>query len=680
MTRKTKNNPHIKSISRGIKLLTLIIKAVIPLLLGRNCELSKIFCCYQRYSESLLKEITNRGPKFAAQQFKQYKRIAQAVALKTSFDPIPWTSSNKKGIPKVLMPLVPLLNGGDNEKRIGLTICNIVSLIHLKPELDLGAIMDPGPSLDEAFSLDFQSFLKGLKYLPKEPYTIESNDITTSSFFSSKMGPNGQAVINSHLDALALSKNENVMWAVMRMLKVSNPELARLLSKMIDIFQDVKIEGDLHLSKIAMIAEGGGKTRNIAILDFFSQNALKPIHSRVMNLLKTIPSDATYNQEDGFKRGMRLANLSGYCASYDLSSATDRFPLQLQVDVVRCLFGSLVAKDWSCILRDRDFYEPSSKMSGIRWARGQPLGALSSWGVFTLTHHSIVRYCAKDVNFENYQILGDDIMIFDPVVSKEYLRVMTECLSVKINTQKSYVASAKPVFGEFAKRIFIADREISGIPIDMLLSAAKSIYLIPELLAFMTRRYDTTFPGAELYTPEFFSYLSVKGKFHLSVFLGFKQTLGAQMGYPWCMLGKTPDAIKNLYLEYHLTRLEGKVQKLWKDSLKSRDRNLEKWVHSVKSLRGGPASELVSSCIRQRLHPIYYMSKSLIEGFYAQQQLILDIKDGIIDITDLEKRFVVDTSMRPIFEDIKILREKSQGSASLQMYYRCINELGVRNK
>jgi hypothetical protein len=79
------------------------------------------------------------------------------------------------------MPLVPLLNGGDNEKRIGLTVCNIVSLIHLKPELDLGSITDPGPSLDEAFSLDFQSFLKGLKYLPKEPYTIESNDITTSS-------------------------------------------------------------------------------------------------------------------------------------------------------------------------------------------------------------------------------------------------------------------------------------------------------------------------------------------------------------------------------------------------------------------------------------------------------------------------------------------------------------------
>jgi hypothetical protein len=75
-------------------------------------------------------------------------------------------------------------------------------------------------------------------------------------------------------------------------------------------------------------------------------------------------------------------------------------------------------------------------------------------------------------------------MILDPVVSKEYLRVMTECLFAKINTQKSYVASAKPVFGEFAKCIFIADREISGVPIDMLLSATKSIYLIPEPFSF----------------------------------------------------------------------------------------------------------------------------------------------------------------------------------------------------
>lgn len=54
---------------------------------------------------------------------------------------------------------------------------------------------------------------------------------------------------------------------------------------------------------------------------------------------------------------------------------------------------------------------------------GQPLGYLSSWPLFSLCHHFLVRCAAEDVypgrRFLDYALLGDDIVIGD---LKGYLR------------------------------------------------------------------------------------------------------------------------------------------------------------------------------------------------------------------------------------------------------------------
>jgi hypothetical protein len=678
MTRPNKLNPISLSLLKGIKSSILIVKAVIPLLIGERNEQLTVLSCYQNYCDQLIKEINNRGPKFAVTRFKQYKRIGESLALGINFDPLPWTKSNKRGIPKVLVPLAYLLEGTCNQKRIGLTILNTVRLLHLQPILDLEAITAPGNPVRAEFRSEFETFLKGLEFLPGNKYTIEQRSLSSSGFFSSKMGPNGPAVIYSHLDALALSRSESVYWAVIRMLKVSNPDLARLLDTMIQKMSPIK-DSPAILSKISMISEGAGKTRNIAILDFFSQNALKPIHDIVMSVLKTIDGDSTYSQEDGFRRGMRLAQLSGYCASFDLSSATDRFPLSLQVDVVTQLFGRLVGKDWCSVISDRDFYEPSTKKSGIRWSVGQPLGALSSWGVFTLAHHSIVRFCAGDPNFTNYQILGDDVMIFDKRVSEKYQEVMEKELSVKINLSKSFIATHAPVFGEFAKRIFLKDKELSGISPDLLVQCSKTIYMIPELLRVIRERWEITIPGAELYAPESFSHLSVKGRFHLSIFLGFKQALGALSGYPWCLLGIDAEKVKELYLNQLLTRLDKQVQSIWSDKLSYREKLFNKVIDQIKVESGGLASELVSNCVKQRHHPIYYAANHFLEGFYAQQDEILNIKDGLVEIKNIEKRFVIDPSLKPIFLNRKVQIEKLQGGLSLELYYSLLSKSKTAN-
>ncbi|TCZ49333.1 hypothetical protein EXY23_27460 [Roseicella aquatilis] len=50
-----------------------------------------------------------------------------------------------------------------------------------------------------------------------------------------------------------------------------------------------------------------------------------------MNVLRNIPMDGTYNQLAPLKRIMHLSQFR----SFDLSSATDRFPLSVQGEIIR---------------------------------------------------------------------------------------------------------------------------------------------------------------------------------------------------------------------------------------------------------------------------------------------------------------------------------------------------------
>jgi hypothetical protein len=48
--------------------------------------------------------------------------------------------------------------------------------------------------------------------------------------------------------------------------------------------------------KLTAFSDKEGKTRVIAILDFFSQSVLKPLHLYLFNFLKKIDQDCTFDQ------------------------------------------------------------------------------------------------------------------------------------------------------------------------------------------------------------------------------------------------------------------------------------------------------------------------------------------------------------------------------------------------
>lgn len=93
--------------------------------------------------------------------------------------------------------------------------------------------------------------------------------------------------------------------------------------------------------RISRIPDKEGKTRVIAIVNFWSQQALKPLHDSCERVLRCLPWDCTFSQGN-FKGLLTLETDSNY-HSFDLKDATDRFPRFLQRAVVEALWGSDVA-------------------------------------------------------------------------------------------------------------------------------------------------------------------------------------------------------------------------------------------------------------------------------------------------------------------------------------------------
>lgn len=235
------------------------------------------------------------------------------------------------------------------------------------------------------------------------------------------------------------------------------------------------------LGRLHAIEEPAGKVRIVAICDYFTQLACKPIHQHLFEILKGIKTDATFDQsgrvEEYFAR-----NFSPHW-SFDLKAATDTIPLALYLEVLTPLLQQKgedikVARDrtvlWSKILTDRDFLAPDASRF-VRYRTGQPMGALSSWASMAIVHHCLVQFAAYKARdkllqwYESYLVLGDDIDVAElAAVAKWYQDLCAE-FHIKIGLLKS-LQSNKNCF-EFANRRFSPIGDISPISFKEELSA-----------------------------------------------------------------------------------------------------------------------------------------------------------------------------------------------------------------
>jgi hypothetical protein len=244
-----------------------------------------------------------------------------------------------------------------------------------------------------------------------------------------------------------------------------------------------------YLGKLGLKEEAAGKIRVFAMVDAWTQWVLHPFHEVIFDILRNIPMDGTFAQHEPLKR---LANAKELY-SLDLTAATDRLPLSLQKSLLGAIFGFEFAGYWANLLTYRtyrlhakNFATDGKDYVDVRYAVGQPMGALSSWASLALTHHFIVQAAAwhagfaKDRLYTNYAVLGDDIVIADHKVMTQYL-VFMESLGVDIGLHKSLL-SPQGLALEFAKRTIYKGVDVSPVPIKEFYSASRHLGSFVEFL------------------------------------------------------------------------------------------------------------------------------------------------------------------------------------------------------
>lgn len=468
-TRKTMS--YIK-FQRTRKALVTAIKA------STNLSLDNESAKYFKWFDN---QIKGRGTKGALTRFKQVHHVATNYFLRQPKLPeYEYLAVDNDGFPKCIKYLKKY-NRTPQGIQAALSLLAYYRVIKLPADPDFSTITKDGGQPGDVLLSEI---------VDNTPDTWKFKSHTLSEpkpLFRSKRGPNGHATYASVLDFHALLDDEKLHHALETYLENANGEiLLDLMEELSDNLSDIERKKLTH-SKISIKREGGGKSRPFAITDYWTQTALKPLHNRIFKILNNIPQDCTFNQEIGIPIIKSWTETSKEIHCFDLRAATDRWPLILQIRLLeRLTSNSTFAEAWGELMTNRSY---RYKRRSYRWQQGQPLGSLSSWSIFTLSHHLVMRtayrrakYIDKTIKL-TYYILGDDVIINGDLLASCYKEILTD-LFVEIQDLKTIQGSS----AEFIKRHFFKGTEVSAIPINLIASTCSDPLLINSLVDLVLRR------------------------------------------------------------------------------------------------------------------------------------------------------------------------------------------------
>jgi len=437
---------------------------------------------YFRYCE-VAHRLESCGKLDASKRLKAIYGIALRYSAGLSFKPLEWTKSDKMGFPSCIHMMKPYLKGTPDQKRAALTILQLYKLINCEGKPSLSSITDVYMGEKEPKWLP--KFVETAAMLfPASQLPRRLKSMKASLHISGKNGPNGPMVGTAHVDRKSIC-GTNIESSVKKMSLLERPfnnDLDSLLFEtQIACFDEFKHprRRPTH-SRLRVKHEPGGKARVFAIVDIFSQSALKPFHEFLMRWLKRRKTDGTSDHSKAAKQSAEWTK-DPNCKiwSFDLTTATDRFPLFLTEIVMKQVFGEEIQKLWSDIIQNREFLTPDEK-EYVKFNAGQPLGALSSWAAFAVTHHILLLTAArlegKSISFRDYRIIGDDIVIAKHAsVAQRYIQMMSD-LSVPFSSEKSVLPEQCNGGNacELAKRLFVDGTEITPVPPEAILDGLAS--------------------------------------------------------------------------------------------------------------------------------------------------------------------------------------------------------------
>lgn len=310
---------------------------------------------------------------------------------------------------------------------------------------------------------------------------------------------------DSLVESIRILGGELLSQKIQELLRVL-PDLAELPLSVLSIWGPNRV-----FRRIEGIQDKEGKTRVIAMLDFWSQTALRPLHLFIFDLLREIPQDMTFSQ-GSFVEKVSTWGEGVTLYSVDLSSATDRFPIDLIADVLRGHFPQKYVAAWVDVMVGYPFRSPDG--SDVTYSVGNPMGAYSSWSSFALAHHFVMFWCCEELGQpwrrSKYVILGDDVLIGDVLLGDLY-RSKILSLGIGISEHKSYTT---PHLCEFAKRYLYRGEEVSPFPLSSVIGNLEDVSLLVSALQSEERKGLVTRSGI----PD--------GVEKLSRFLGHRRSLG----------------------------------------------------------------------------------------------------------------------------------------------------------
>jgi hypothetical protein len=422
-----------------------------------------------------------------------------------------------------------------------LSCLNFTRLMIGRAEPDIANIIGISTcDIDSALDINFPpKLLNQFKNLlrrntPKRKYKkiwSEGKELNTSfcQFHASgKKGPTGlQSLVSVTLDGINLPTSLVDSIEVIGGSELgSKLKLVRENSEIYAKHLKQPLVGKPIFRKLNYIADKEGKTRVIAAGDYWSQTALRTLHSNIYDLLAVLPNDQTFNQGEGLEHLLsKYPDQTFY--SFDLSAFTDRFPIKLIKKFVTVCAGEEISSAWHNIMVGYPFVynDPNGETASITYEVGNPMGFYTSWGLSTMCHHLVLYACCKKlkINFITapYKLLGDDIVIFNDDLAREYQKLIN-ILGVEINFSKSFISKG---YFEFAKRIFIPGKEISPFPLGSVNDSIKSITCLIEMI-YSARRKGFDIPDPN-HTALTFSKLFFRGnkKFLLRLEKGIKRAI-----------------------------------------------------------------------------------------------------------------------------------------------------------
>jgi hypothetical protein len=406
---------------------------------------------------------------------------------------------NSKGLPKIFEDFEQLCSGAECQRFLLTLLTTSRCLKPFKGEIipiDFSSIVNEFTGTSKV--LDPGTIRNTLKSMHVTPRKIPKFSLD-NLFLVTKAGPHGPSTLTSYKSTSCFNEMN-----IQGLIGLTCMEGIEWLNSLIDkcrkynyIFcPTAPMAGNKGTRRLSIVKDPECKMRVIAIFDWVSQIFLNGVAKQIYSDLKKIPSDRTFSQDPEFKHIQYSTKRPFY--SIDLTAATDRFPIEFQQQILTMLYGKSVSEAWGKTMVGNEFYFPTLG-DHVRYAVGQPMGARSSWAVFALSHHVLIRYAARLLglkNFHHYILLGDDVVINHHGVAMQYLRLL-KILGVDTSTSKTHISRERY---EFAKRWYSVNLgEVTGFPLRGLVENFTNIHIVYMMFFdYFTLKGNTYLPKSDL--------------------------------------------------------------------------------------------------------------------------------------------------------------------------------------